>query len=63
MVIDVSNISFNREDVMAYLEYKMINNESSQEEDELYIDLVYKNDLKIHNKTLHNLLKEMSDEL
>lgn len=48
---------------MAYLEYKMINNESSQEEDELYIDLVYKNDLKIHNKTLHNLLKEMSDEL
>lgn len=59
----MSNISFNREDVMAYLEYKMINNESSQEEDELYIDLVYKNDLKIHNKTLHNLLKEMSDEL
>lgn len=59
----MSNISFNREDVMAYLEYKMINNESSQEEDELYIDLVYKNDLKIHNKTLHNLLKEMSDGL
>ena len=51
-----------KRDLSEYLEYKILNNESSIEEDELYIDLKYKNNINKYYKLIADLTKEMSDE-
>ncbi|GIN22647.1 hypothetical protein [Siminovitchia fordii] len=52
---------FNLSEVKSYLEWKSINGITNDEEDELYIDIQWSNNLEIHRKTINNLIREMRD--
>lgn len=50
-----------KKELLAYLEFKISEGISSNEEDELYIDLQWKNSLKLHRDTIKELIEEMRD--